>query len=151
MSLWSRAVLVALAVVVAAVALAWGGPRRAGEVAVYTSVDDEYSKPLAARFTQRTGIPDIVGEIAAAAKEQAAGLEQITRAIGDVDKVTQHGKPFFRLAVKDRVHRLRVQCPRKLWIAFDSRQHGRFIISRQGDFTPSPNGDRPPSVYSSIR
>jgi iron(III) transport system substrate-binding protein len=57
MPFWSRAALIVFLVVIAAVALAWGGPRRAGEVAVYTSVDDEYAKPLAARFTQRTGIP----------------------------------------------------------------------------------------------
>jgi iron(III) transport system substrate-binding protein len=56
MSLGTKAALAVLVVVAAALALAWGGPRPAREVAVYTSVDDEYCKPLAARFTERTGI-----------------------------------------------------------------------------------------------
>jgi iron(III) transport system substrate-binding protein len=57
MTLRAKALLAALLVAAAALALAWGGPRRAGEVAVYTSVDSEYAQPLAERFTQRTGIP----------------------------------------------------------------------------------------------
>jgi iron(III) transport system substrate-binding protein len=57
MRLWVKGLLATLIVLLAALALAWGGPRQANEVAVFTSVDEEYARPLADRFTQRTGIP----------------------------------------------------------------------------------------------
>jgi len=34
-------------------------------------------------------VSDIVGEIAAASKEQAAGIDQVTKAVSQMDKVTQ--------------------------------------------------------------
>jgi methyl-accepting chemotaxis protein len=36
-----------------------------------------------------TKVSDIVAEISAAAREQATGIEQVTRAVGEMDKVTQ--------------------------------------------------------------
>jgi iron(III) transport system substrate-binding protein len=56
----SRAVLIAVALAGLALLLVWGGPRRAGAVVVYTSVDAEYAQPVARRFEELTGIPVVL-------------------------------------------------------------------------------------------
>jgi methyl-accepting chemotaxis protein len=54
---------------------------------------EETSKAVSTRLTEIvdgvTKVSGIISEISASAKEQAAGVEQINRAIGDMNKVTQ--------------------------------------------------------------
>ena len=59
-----------------------------------TGEGDATAKLVAGKLTEITGIvgkvSDIVGEIAAASREQATGIDQVTNAVGQMNKVTQH-------------------------------------------------------------
>ncbi|HEX7489372.1 MAG TPA: methyl-accepting chemotaxis protein, partial [Anaeromyxobacteraceae bacterium] len=58
-----------------------------------TGEGDATAKLVAGKLTEITGIvgkvSDIVGEIAAASREQATGIDQVTSAVGEMNKVTQ--------------------------------------------------------------
>jgi methyl-accepting chemotaxis protein len=47
------------------------------------------SEKLTAIVSQAQKVSEIVAEMAASAREQAAGIEQVSRAVGDMDRVTQ--------------------------------------------------------------
>ncbi len=53
----------------------------------------EASRAVSAKLAEIVGnaqkVSDIVAEMAASAREQAAGIEQVNKAVGEMDKVTQ--------------------------------------------------------------